>query len=80
MHPLRPPLLAFNEGHAASSGVPLTRKDLSRDEIEWTKRFPNQAVDGREDEIEVRRLFELDDFGPSEAAERFREMGVGGKK
>jgi hypothetical protein len=47
--------------------------------IEWTKRFPNPAVDGREGEIEVRQLFELDDFDPSEAVERFRRLGVGVK-
>jgi hypothetical protein len=44
--------------------------------VEWTKRFPNPAVDGREGEIEVRRLFELNDFGPSEAVERFRKLDV----
>jgi hypothetical protein len=27
--------------------------------------------------IEVRQMFELEDFGPSEAVERFREIGVG---
>ena len=32
---------------------------------------------GQENEIEVRQLFELEDFGPSDATERFREMGVG---
>jgi hypothetical protein len=48
--------------------------------LEWTKRFPNPAGDGREGEIEVRQLFELEDFGPSEAIDRFREMGVGTKK
>ena|SRR5262245_25476341 len=53
----------------------------SREEaLEWTKRFPNPAVDGKEAEIEVRQLFELEDFGPSEAIERFRDMGVGQKK
>ena len=31
-------------------------------------------------EIEVRPFFELEDFGPSAAVERFREMGVGAKK
>jgi len=56
-------------------------KAKSRKEaIEWTKRFPNPAVDGKQGEIEVRQLFELEDFGPSEAVERFREMGVGIKK
>lgn len=44
--------------------------------LAWTKRFPNPAVDGKAGEIEVRQLFELEDFGRSE---RFREMGVGTK-
>jgi hypothetical protein len=37
-------------------------------------------VDGKKGEIEVRQLFELEDFGPSEATDRFRKMGVGTKK
>jgi hypothetical protein len=47
----------------------------SRDEaLEWARRFPNpHDEDG---EIEIRQMFELEDFGPSKAAERFREMGV----
>ncbi len=45
--------------------------------LELTKRFPNPAVYGKEGEIEVRPLFELEDFEPSEAVERFRELGVG---
>ena len=50
----------------------------SREEaIEWSRRFPNPAIDGGECEIEVRQLFELEDFGESEAIDRFREMGVG---
>lgn len=53
----------------------------SRDEaMEWTRRFPNPAMDGLEGQIEVRQLFELEDFGPSEAMERFRDLGVGSEK
>jgi hypothetical protein len=53
----------------------------SREEaIEWTKRFPNPAGDAKDGEIEVRQLFELEDFGPSDAVERFREMGIGTRK
>ena len=53
----------------------------SRDEaIEWTKRYPNPAVDGKQAEIEVRQFFELEDFGPSEAIERFRDIGVGANR
>jgi hypothetical protein len=47
----------------------------SREEtLEWTKRFPNAVGEGADAEIEVRRLFELDDFGPSDAVEPFREI------
>jgi hypothetical protein len=47
------------------------------DAMEWARRFPNPAVDGKDAEIEVRQLYELDDFGPSEAVERFGKMDVG---
>lgn len=50
-----------------------------RDEaLEWTRRFPNPTLDGSNCEIEVRRMFELEDFQQGEAVDRFREMGVGG--
>ena len=35
--------------------------------------------DGKEGEIEVRQLFELEDFAPSDSIERLRRMGIGGK-
>jgi hypothetical protein len=51
----------------------------SRDEaMEWARRFPNPLGEGRHAEIEVRPLYELDDFGTGEAIERLRETGVGG--
>ncbi len=47
----------------------------SREEaLAWTQRFPNPSLDGGEAEIEVRPFYELEDFGPSEAIERFREI------
>jgi hypothetical protein len=53
----------------------------SRDEaLKWTRRFPNPAIDRKEGEIEVRQLFELEDFGSNEAVERFRELTVKTKK
>lgn len=52
----------------------------SREEaIELSKRFPNPYLDGRDGEIEVRQFFELEDFAPGEAIDRFREMGVATK-
>ena len=48
----------------------------SRDEaVEWARRFPNPHDE--DCEIEVRQLFELEDFTQGEAIERFREMEVG---
>ncbi len=47
----------------------------SRDEaMEWARRFPAPFGEGRDGEIEIRQLFELDDFTPGDAVERFRAM------
>ena len=47
----------------------------SRDEaLAWATRFPNPAGAGAEAEIEVRQLFDLDDFEPSEVIDRFRRL------
>jgi hypothetical protein len=70
----------FAETKELIAGYTLIQAKSRNEAIEWTKRFPNPAVDGKQGEIEVRQLFELEDFGPSEAVERFREMGVGTKK
>ena len=49
----------------------------SREEaLEWAKRFPAPFGEDAAAEIEIRQLYEIDDFGPSEAAERFRDLGV----
>ena len=42
--------------------------------MDSTLPYPNPAGDGKQGEIEVRQLFELEDFGPSEAVEHFREI------
>lgn len=52
----------------------------SRDEaIAWAKRMPNPAGDGKPGEIEVRQLYELEDFAPSESIDRLRQIEVGPK-
>lgn len=70
----------FPETKELVAGYTLIQAKSREEAIEWTKRFPNPAIGGKEGEIEVRQLFELEDFGPSEAVDRFREMGVGTKK
>ncbi len=70
----------FAETKELIAGYTLIQVNSRQEAIEWTKRFPNPALDGKEGEIEVRQLFELEDFGPSEAVERFRAIGLGRKK
>jgi hypothetical protein len=64
----------FTEAKEMIAGYTLIQVKSREEAMEWARRFPNPAVDGKEGEIEVRPLFELDDFGPSEAVDRFREM------
>jgi hypothetical protein len=70
----------FTETKELVAGYTFIRAKSREEAIEWTKRFPNPSIDGKEGEIEVRQLFELEDFGPSQTIERFREIGVGGDK
>ena len=64
----------FAETKELVAGYTLIQVKSRAEALEWAKRFPNPAGDGKEAEIEVRQLFELEDFGPSEAIERFREL------
>lgn len=70
----------FAESKEVIAGYTLIQVKSREDAIEWAKRFPNPAGAGKDGEIEIRELFELEDFQPSESIERFREMGVGARK
>lgn len=59
------------------AGCTLTQMKSKEDALERTCRFPDRAIDGKEGEIEVRPLFELEDFAPGVAIERFRDLGCG---
>ena len=66
----------FAEAKELIAGYTLIQVKSKEEAMEWARRFPNPALDGKEGEIEVRQLFELDDFGESEAVERFRKMDI----
>ena len=70
----------FAEAKELIAGYTLIQVKSREEALEWARRFPNPAGDGKEAEIEVRQLFELEDFGPSPSVDRFREMGMGPKK
>jgi len=56
------------------AGYTLIQVKTREEAMDWTRRFPNPAIGGGKGEIEVRQVFELDDFEPSVAVDRFREM------
>ena len=70
----------FPETKELIAGYTLIQVKSVQEAIEWTKRFPNPAVNGKAAEIEVRQLFELEDFAPSTEVERFRKIGMAPKK
>jgi hypothetical protein len=62
----------FAETKELIAGYTLIRVRSREEALDWAQRFPNPAeADG---EIEVRQLYELDDFLPSEAVRRFRDI------
>jgi len=70
----------FTETKELVAGYTLIKAKSREEALEWTRRFPNPAVDGKVAEIEVRQLYELEDFAPSESIDRFRELEAAKQK
>ena len=66
----------FTEAKELIAGYTMIQVKSREEAMEWVRRYPNPALDGKAGEIEVRQLFELDDLGPSEAVERFRRLDL----
>lgn len=64
----------FAETKELIAGFWIWKVDSLEEAIEWAKRCPNPHPD-QESELEIRQIFELEDFGPSEAVDRMRELG-----
>jgi hypothetical protein len=69
----------YAESKELIAGYTIIQVKTRQEALEWTRRFPNPHGEGWDAEIEVRPLKELEDFAPSEAIERFRNLGVGPK-
>lgn len=67
----------FAETKELVAGYSIIQVKSREEALEWTRRFPNPSIDGGEAEIEVRQMFELEDFGGSDTIDRFREMEMG---
>lgn len=66
----------FTEAKELIAGYTLIQVQSREEALEWARRFPNPVGQGQPAEIEVRQLFELDDFAPSGEVERFRELAA----
>ncbi len=73
----------FAETKELIAGYAVLQFTSRKEAIEWTKRFVQVDAPGRfgaRSECEIREIFEFEEFGPSAAVERFREMGAGAKR
>ena len=73
----------FTEAKEMIAGYTLIQTKTREEALEWTRRFPKPHFD-HECEIEVRQLYELEDFQSIEAAKdaigKFREIETQQKK
>lgn len=64
----------FAEAKELIAGYTLIQVRSREEALEWSRRFPNPAGRGMEAVIELRQLVELDEFPPSEALDKFKQM------
>lgn len=64
----------FAEAKELIAGYTLIQVRNREEAIEWSRRFPNPAGRGKEAVIELRQLIELDEFPPSEALDKFKQL------
>jgi hypothetical protein len=63
----------FAETKELVAGYWIIQVKSKAEAIEWMKRCPNPH--NEESELEIRQLFELEDFGESDAVEHHRKLG-----
>jgi hypothetical protein len=65
----------FTESKEIIAGYTIIQVKTREEGLEWARRFP-APFPGGEGEIEIRQLFELEDFEPNAAVERFKKIGI----
>jgi hypothetical protein len=69
----------FAEAKELIAGVSIIDVGSKEEAIEWVKKWPR--IDGGGNvEIEIRPVYELEDFGSSPALDRMRELGISTRK
>jgi hypothetical protein len=64
----------FVETKELIAGYWLIKVKSKQEAIDWAKRCPSPHGEGKEGEIELRQVFELEDFDPSPAIEDARRL------
>jgi hypothetical protein len=64
----------FAETKELIAGYTLIQTKTREEALEWARRYPNPSADHGEAEIEVRQLFELEDFEPNPQLQRFEAI------
>ena len=64
----------FAETKELIAGYTLIQVRSREEAMEWARRFPAPFGEQADGEIEVRQLYELEDFEPSPELERFKEL------
>lgn len=64
----------FAETKELIAGYTLIQVRARDEAMEWARRFPAPMGMNMEAEVEVRQLYEMDDFAPTESVARFRAM------
>ena len=65
----------FAETKELIAGFWIINVKSKEEAVDWAKRVPEPFGAGEEAVVEVRPFFELEDFEPSEAIDRARELG-----
>jgi hypothetical protein len=67
----------FPETKELIAGYWIIQVKSKQEAIDWAKRVPAPHGEDVDGEIEIRQVFELDDFRPSAAVDRHRELQKG---
>src|SRR3954447_4524072 len=69
----------FTESKELIAGYTLIQVRNRDEALEWSRRFPNPVGEGKPAEIEIRQLYEMEDFKDivePATADRFKEIGM----
>ncbi|HYW56426.1 MAG TPA: YciI family protein [Polaromonas sp.] len=64
----------FTESKELIAGFTTIQVRSREEALEWSRRYPNPVGENASAVIEVRQLYELDDFEPGAQVERFRQI------